>query len=144
MLLAAGCHTTHAIRPSELPKLNGSHAGETGHRRGRVVEVEQPSRRVLVTPDGRTVEVEGEVDATVILVDGRRFDFEHPVLAEIAGDKLTVRGSNQAFQFDQANISGAEVAEFNSRKTNAIAVTLTVAGSILLGVGIAAALIAGI
>ena len=81
--LLAGCYSYNytAIKPTELPKLNGSSYGQVA---GGAVE----------TPEGRLVEINGSFDVVIDTNQGE-WTFEHPVGAGIEGDALVVKSSNQ-------------------------------------------------
>lgn len=96
LALGAACYNTRQVRPAELAKLQGVRIEGTATTSGTVVAVEESAgKRHLITPDGRTIEVDAGASAIVTDSRGRKFQFEHPVLAEVDGRHLIVRGANR-------------------------------------------------
>ena len=61
-MLSGGCYSWTAIKPTELPKLNGAQT-TTSHQMGRQVILISAAQ--VETPDGRLVEIQGESDAKI-------------------------------------------------------------------------------
>lgn len=103
---ASGCTKWETVKPTELPKLNGStsvHVGSrmVGEQRTDVIAV---SVAHVEKPDGTLVKIEGEFDARVTESSGEAAHFRYPVLSSVSDADLTVQGSNRGktdFELDQ-------------------------------------------
>ena len=125
-----GCHTWVAIKPSELPRLNGSTE--------QVVSRSANSRVVAITttpverPDGRLVEIRGNYDVR-IESGGRSQEVGSPVLAELEGDHLIVRGSNMPrSRIPLSNIDNLEVSQFQRARTVLLTTGIAMVGAAIV------------
>jgi hypothetical protein len=138
-MLSSGCYDWELIKPTELPKLNGSfstpigHAGNTTVVAVRVADVERE--------DGTLTQIKGNFDLKVTRENDDVVEFEHPVLAEIDDDDLVVRGGNRAkTHIPLTEIKHAEVSQLNVGTTTASAVVCSVLGGVaLVAIAVAAA-----
>jgi len=93
LFIASGCYNYTAIKPAELPKLNGATGGEVvdGPGAGSTIAV---ATRTVEMPDGRLKRVDGKFDI-VIEAAGGEMTFEGPVQTTIddAGN-VTIKSSN--------------------------------------------------
>jgi hypothetical protein len=132
VLSLSGCYSWTAIRPDELPKLNGNYTSSQGHPGGTLV-IETVAQ--LEAPDGRMVEIKGESDARLTTKNPQvAWNFQHPILAETDGNSLRIRSSNLGKKsFELGNIQSLEVSQFERAKTAwAICGPLTVVGIIAI------------
>ena len=93
----AGCLRWVEIKPTELPKLNGSYARTTGAvptPTGPTMIVERTVAHIE-RPDGTLVEISGRFHADVSTSAGS-LRFEHPVNSELQNDVLVIQGGNRA------------------------------------------------
>ncbi len=129
---ATGCFRVDAIKPTELPKLNGSNVrnlGQTGNVQLIGITV-TPVERI----DGRTVEIKGNYDASIVRNDGRTLSFEHPVLSEIVNNTLTVKGSNRGVaSWPLADVSRVDVQTYDATKTILVVVAINVSILVVSG-----------
>lgn len=83
----AGCISSTAIKPTELPKLNLAQPGAPGSNGGPG----QPTSVIhLETPDGRLTEVKGEPDVHLQLKNNTEMLFQHPIQSSVDGQALTI------------------------------------------------------
>jgi hypothetical protein len=132
--LAAGCHTSTAIRPSELPKLSGPPIMPAPY----LGEPPPYWPRYVQTPDGHTVEVNRKFDAQILVTNSDTLTFRHPVWAEWSPSHLIVAGENTppiAFRNDR--VGSVEVRQLDVGSTVLVSILGGVAGSALLLAGIA-------
>lgn len=112
----AGCYTAEAVKPAELPKLNGGFVepiARTGNATVIAVSVARVERE-----DGTILEVHGKPDVYLTLRSGTRLDFDGPVLAEADDDSLTLRSENRAkTRVSFKDIEKAEVSQYDGTKT---------------------------
>jgi hypothetical protein len=136
-MLSSGCYDWELIKPTELPKLNGSFStpiGRAGNATVVAVRVADVERE-----DGTLTQIKGNFDLKVTRENDDVVEFEHPVLAEIDGDDLVVRGGNRAkTHIPLVEIKHSEVSQLDVGGTTAAAVICSVVGGLVLG-GIAVA-----
>lgn len=131
-VLLQGCHAHTPIRPTELPKLNGSF-GDTQRGAGAVLTTRTVTH--VQGEDGRMVELKGEYDVVMTLKDGRKVEFEHPVLSAVEGQKLRIRSGNRPEASVLVDdISHIEIVNFDG-------VATSVVGGLILGAGALVALL---
>jgi hypothetical protein len=102
------------IKPTELPKLNGSSSVGTisAGRHVVIASVAQVER-----PDGTMAEIKGQFDAR-ITVAGNTSEYEHPVDSAIEGTDLKVRAGNRALTaIPLERIERLEVSQYDGLKT---------------------------
>ena len=131
-LLSAGCYDTYAVKPAELPKINGSfvHSEAVG---GNATLVTYSVAHVEAE-DGRMLELTGKHDVILTLKDGKQVVFQHPVTTEPEGDGYALRGGNRGLlEVKESDIKRAEVTQYDSGKTLAAAIPLAIVGGLLLG-----------
>jgi hypothetical protein len=129
-LLTTGCYSRVPIRPSELPKLNGSfqEAQAVGPNATLVIQ----SVRQVEGEDGRLVEFQGEHDVIVTLQDGSKTTYKHPVLVSEESGVLTIRSGNLTeARVPLAAIKRVEATEYDTVKTILATLGATVGGSVL-------------
>lgn len=120
LLLVSGCTRWTAIRPEQLPALNGDSV-ELAH-----ANAVAGTTRTVERPDGRTVEIRGAFHARLTGRNGHQVVVEHPVISSIEGRTLTVRGSNVAPQIiPMPNLSSVEIGQTNK---GAVAVAYSLLG----------------
>jgi hypothetical protein len=126
-LLASGCYSTYRVKPSELPKINGSSTTQTGGgyvsstnahggRTTMAVATSERTVRHLLAPDESVVEVKGEVTADVGW-RGQRYHLEHPLVANIEDGILELHGGNGLLRAPVSEIEYAEVESYNVART---------------------------
>jgi len=99
----AGCHSWVPIRPTELPKLNGTSA-----------QVQQP--------DGTPVDVVEPFDASVTMRSLLPLQFNHPVRSTVEGKDLVVQGANRGrTAFPLQEVTSVEVSQPDPVKTAVLA-----------------------
>ncbi len=136
-LSLSGCTKWVAIKPQELPKLNGSTEAALPAT-GRVSVI-----GVLVStveaPDGRLVEIRGGYDANVTLAGQPPILFERPVLAEQHGDTMRIRAANHSVvEVPLASLSAVEVSQKDGTMTAvALTIPIVLVTGILAGVLVA-------
>lgn len=124
ILLLGGCYSWTAIKPTELPKLNGA-STTTTHTMGRQVTLISVAQ--VEAPDGRLVEIQGESDTRMKGTGQPPITFKHPVLASVDDESLTVRSSNyRKFTIPLNKIESVEVSQFERSKTMAAITVPTV------------------
>ena len=131
--LLAGCYSYNytAIKPTELPKLNGATYGQVvdGPGRGQAVAV---SVHQVETPEGRLVEINGTFDVVIDTAQGE-WTFEHPIGAAVEDDTLLVKSSNQSpARIPLSQINSVVIKQPDS-STNGILgafLTLVIAGAV--------------
>jgi hypothetical protein len=131
-MLSSGCYDFELIKPTELPKLNGSFSTSLGRAGNatvvavRVVDVERE--------DGTLAQIKGNFDLKVVRTDGREVEFEHPVRVEEDGDDFVVRGGNRgATRISLVDIQHAEVSQLNPGAVVAGTLLGVLAGSLVVG-----------
>jgi len=135
---AIGCYSTTAIRPDQLPLLNGSFAVATGSYRAgsRTVTTGQVSVAHVAAPDGRIVEIAGPFDAILVARDPRNLplEFDHPVEAQLDGMTLRVAGANRApVGVPLEGVSEVRIRQFDGATTSWAIVGVTIAAIVLGG-----------
>jgi hypothetical protein len=124
-LALGGCYTTVQVKPTELPKLGrspatievGSSVGHTGSQ--AYVSVSSRDIRYLEAPDGRVNVVRGNPDLIIETPRGQ-FTFKHPVLADLEGPNLRLRGANRGTSlFPVADVRSARVTSHDPGRTAA-------------------------
>jgi hypothetical protein len=90
-LSLAGCVSSTAIKPTELPKFNASQTVVTSPD-GRHVKTENVVQ--LETPEGRLAEVKGEADVRVQLKDTTQMHFKYPIRSSLENQALTLMSGN--------------------------------------------------
>jgi hypothetical protein len=114
-ILFGGCYTWTAIKPTELPKLNGAQTA-TSQQTGRQVQLFSVVQ--VETPDGRLADIQGESDARIQLKGSPPILFEHPILSSIENEELTIRSGNRAkTSMPLGNIQHLEVSQLNRNQT---------------------------
>jgi hypothetical protein len=136
-MLSSGCYDWELIKPTEIPKLNGSFAtpvGRTGDTTVVAVRVANVERE-----DGTLAQIKGNFDLKVVRENGDEVEFEHPVAAEMDGDDLVIRGGNRArTHIPMYEIKHAEVSQLDPGATTAAAVICSVVGGLVVaGVAVA-------
>jgi hypothetical protein len=139
LLAQSGCYDWEMVRPTEVPKLNGSFAtpiGQSGNATVVAVRVADVERE-----DGTLVRIRGDYDLRVELKDGTAMTFSNPVRTESSGDDLLVRGGNRAeTRIPLKDIAHASVSQLAPGKTAALTIVLTlVAAGATVGITLAAA-----
>ena len=131
-MLNLGCTNWVAIRPSELPRLNGS----TAVRAGTTYDLEPImliAETSVETPEGTLVTIRGDFDAS-IQYHGRTILAEDPVISEVTGSYLQVRAGNlRQTRMTLAEITSVEVLQAAGTKTYLLTVGLILLGSMLVG-----------
>lgn len=106
LLLTVGCARYTPIKPTELPKLNGSDVQileeiETETTNTATDEIEanrttisRRTERWVQRADGSLVDIMGPFDLRIRRADGRLVDIEHPVVARLDDNRLRIRGGN--------------------------------------------------
>ncbi len=106
------CTRTIRIKPQDLPSLNGAHTTQVGTTSNTVprtvngkttyttqsTPVMASSVFHVTTLEGTTDTVEGRFDVTLRTTAGAGARFEYPVIADLKGDALSVRGKRQPEQ----------------------------------------------
>ena len=126
-----GCYTWTAIKPTELPKLNGAQTASSPQtdRRVELVSVAQ-----VETPDGRLTEIQGESDARIQLKGFTPILFEHPILSSVENEGLAIRSGNRAkTTIPLGSIQSLEVSQLNRNQTALAGTVLGLVGGALLG-----------
>jgi hypothetical protein len=129
--LLGACHQWIVIQPTELPKLNGSNLITAGDlsatsRTGDAEELTVP--RVL-TPAGRLVEIDGGFNARVVAVGPPKV-FNRPVVAEVDGSDLLIRGEHQRFStYSLRDVRSVAVSQPDPAKTAALIVGIVLAAA---------------
>lgn len=111
-----GCYSNTPIKPTELPKLNGSTVVGLGQQGNTAVYGVTVAH--VEAPDGHLEEVAGSFD--LVVTDRRRgeVDFDHPVHSEIEGDSLSIQGGNRARTvFNLHDVTQADVVQPNNTGT---------------------------
>src|SRR5687768_3570788 len=91
-LLLPACFNRYAIKPTELPKLNGAGAAVVGQA-GNAVLIQESYRQVEQL-DGTLLEVTGPFDAYVQNGAPEPVHFKHPVSSEIDANLLKMKAGN--------------------------------------------------
>ncbi len=149
----SGCYNRYDVVPTELVKLGnaqsaivtgvtGSTYVHTGRHSGYVTPTYGTAKVVsevkLVRADGGVIQVRG--DADVEMRSGQRYvRFRSPVMAEIQGENLIVRGGNGGEAFPLRDIQRATVVEFAPGKTMLATMGITMGSVLVLGLIIAGA-----
>jgi hypothetical protein len=130
-LLSSGCYSWAAIKPTELPKLNGSSTTSTAGG-GHTLVLQTVAQ--VEAPDGRIVEVKGESDARVTTVKPPQvLSFEHPVVANLTDDSLIVQAGNVGkTTIPLSRIESVEISQLERGQT---ALAATVVGLLVSVVG---------
>jgi len=105
-----GCYSWHAIKPTELPKLNGGSTTITnaGGRQVALITVAK-----VETEDGRLVELKGASDARVWVRGAAPTLFEHPE-SVVQGSSLLIRSLNQTqTRIPLTSIQKVEVSQYD-------------------------------
>jgi len=130
----AGCLRWVDIKPTELPKLNGSYARNVGAvptPAGTQMVVERTVAHVE-RPDGTLVEISGRFHADVTTASAGSLRFEHPVSSVLQNDVLLIQGGNRAqTPIPLGDISAVQVSRPSPGRTT-LAVVLGVAGGLAL------------
>jgi hypothetical protein len=147
-LLLPACYSSVVVKPTELPKLGQPPGSIDVQSSGTMLGPDHDfstgaassAIRFLERPDGRVAEIRG--DSTVMLATPRgTYTFEYPVLADVEGPNLRLRGSNRgSTTVPLADITTATVKSYD-RATTSVAVSAIVTlalGAIALGFTIAA------
>ena len=144
---AAGCYNRYDVVPTELVKLSntqsatvsgvtGSTFVSTGRHSGYMAptygSAQVVSQVKLVRADGGVVQVRGDAGVEV-RAKGRRVAFSSPVMAELQGNSLVVRGGNGGEAFPLRDIQRATVVEFAPGKTMLAGTGIAVGSLLLLG-----------
>jgi hypothetical protein len=130
-ILSSGCYTWTAIKPTELPKLNGA---QTATSQPTGSQVELVSVAQVETPDGRLAQIRGESDARIQLKGSTPILFEHPIISSVENEDLTIRSGNRAkTSIPLGNIQSLEVSQLNRNQTALAGTVLGLVGSALLG-----------
>jgi hypothetical protein len=125
VLALTGCYSHIGVRPTELPKLNGAF---TATSRSGNTQVTASTVRDVEADDGRAVRIGGDFDLIVTLKGGRRVVFDSPVIAELDGSALVLRGGNQAeTRVELGDVQRTEVTQPNR--------TMFLLGAIAGGIG---------
>jgi hypothetical protein len=135
---STGCYTQRSVRPSEVPKLDGSYrdpaAGPTAPPVGNTT-------RLIEGADGRMLEVDGDQDLTVTMTDGKVLVFLPPLRVQDDVGDLIIRSTNRpATRLARADIKKVTVSQRDVGSTVAVSVAGALAGfglMILVLVGIA-------
>ena len=130
-MLLGGCYSWTAIKPTELPKLNGA-STSTSHNMGRQVTVITAAQ--VEAPDGHLVEIDGESDTRMQTTGQPPITFKHPVLASVDEQGLTIRSSNyQKMTIPLSKIQSVEVSQFERGQTSlAISIPLLLVGGLAI------------
>ena len=130
--LVNGCYTNTAVRPSEIPKLNG--AFQTSQPAGRNAILVTSSVSHVEAPDGKTVEVKGTYDLILTTKDGKIIQFDHPVMIDKEEDSFLLRGANRGeTHVAMTDIEATEVRQFSQTKTMLVAAPVALVGGLLMG-----------
>ncbi|AWV90420.1 hypothetical protein [Bradymonas sediminis] len=138
-LSATGCYTYEAVKPTELPKLNGSYektVGSTYNPNNTSTPIVERSVVHLERVDGRMVEISGPMDARVTRKSGEAIVIEHPIVARTNAVSLFVKGGNIAEQeFLLQDIEKVEVEKLQGTRTGLAVLMLTLGvAAITMGV----------
>jgi hypothetical protein len=129
-MLSGGCYSWTAIKPTELPKLNGAQT-TTSHQMGRQVILISAAQ--VETPDGRLVEIRGESDAKIQVPGAVPLLFEHPIISSVENASLTVKSANRAMTtIPLDRIQRVEVSQFERGQTTAAVMVASTVGALLL------------
>jgi hypothetical protein len=121
--LLGACHQWIVIQPAELPKLNGSHRGTT------TGDADESTAPRVLTPAGRLVEINGGFYARVVTV-GQPKLFKPPVVAEVDGSELLIRGEHQRFAtYALRDVKSVAVSQRDPTGTLALILGIVVAGA---------------
>jgi hypothetical protein len=129
-LLTTGCFTYVPIRPTELPKLNGSF--QSSESVGANTTLVTRSVAQVEGEDGKMVELRGQHDVVVTLKDGTKTTYEHPVSASEQDGALVIKSGN----LPEARIPLDSIQRVAIPKQNRAVAVVT-----LVGVGIVGALL---
>lgn len=125
------------VRPTELPRLNGSsvtHVGHTG-----TANVYAVTEVHLQAPDGRMVEVQGEAGIGIDAHGGSMI-FRHPVESRLEGDSIVIRSANHPETRLRLNEIDAAYARTRSRWNGVLGGLGGAVGGALLGLIIISAI----
>ncbi len=138
-----GCHDWVAIRPTELPRLNGSTAVQVGtttqygpNGTTSTAPVMAVSQTAVEGPDGRMVQINGSFDARVVS-GGEERTFDGPVVSELQleGRQLNIRSANYApVDIPISAVDSVEVSQFNAVKTSLLSGGLGIIGGTLIAI----------
>jgi hypothetical protein len=110
-MLVSGCYAWTAIKPTELPKINGTPTFLPDRTGGQVRIVTMAQ---VETPDGRLAEIKGESNAPIQLKDGTGVFFEHPLRSSIEDQSLIIMsGNHPKTTIPLANIQSLDVSQGN-------------------------------
>jgi hypothetical protein len=110
-MLLGGCYSWTAIKPTELPKINGTPTVLPDNTGGQVRIVNDAQ---VETADGRLVEIRGRSDVRVQLKDTTLMSFEHPIRSSVENQSLTIMSANHPkTTMPLANIQSVEVSQGN-------------------------------
>ena len=125
-IATSGCYSWVDVKPTELPKLNNAGGVSSGFM-GEVQEVHKVEQ-----PDGKIAEIRGRYDVRLTGNNGTELDFDHPVVATLAGNDLTLQAENRApTRLPLTDIRSAEVSQ--SHPETGWLVVMSVAGAICIG-----------
>jgi hypothetical protein len=131
-MLSSGCYDWEFVKPTELPKLNGSFATPVGHEGNttvvavRVADVERE--------DGTLAQIKGKFDLKVVGQDDSEVEFVHPVAAQIDGDELVLRGGNRSkTRIPLDDIKHAEISQLNPGATAGAAISVSLLAGLVVG-----------
>jgi hypothetical protein len=129
-LLSGGCYSWTAIKPTELPKLNGAQTTRSNQMGRQVVLI---SAAQVEAPDGRLVEIQGETDAKVHLPGSPPLLFQHPIISSVETEGLTIKSANRAkTTIPLDRIQAVEVSQFERGQTTAAVMVASTVGALLL------------
>ena len=129
-LLFSGCYSWSAIKPTELPKLNGA-SNSLNNTSGGTVRIITVAH--LEAPDGRLVQIKGESDARISTGGALPISFTHPVRASVEGQDLIVQSANNPrTQIPLAQVKSVEVSQYDTVKSTLAMILLSSAGAALI------------
>jgi len=144
-LSLAGCYNRYDVVPTELVKLSGTRSvsatvsgssvsydsNGASHLRPTSGTVQAEESIKLVRTDGGVAMVRG--DADVEISAGMQIHrFRHPVMAELQGNRLVIRGDNGGQAFPLANVSSATVVTKDEAKTQLATMSIAAAAGLLV------------
>lgn len=141
-IASTGCYRWVSIKPTELPKLNGSYVRATGRvstPRGSVVTYEATVAHIE-RPDGTLVEVTGPYDAEITTTQGAAI-YEHPVNSSVDGSNLAVQGANRRLtEFPLRDVTEVKVSQYNGAATSLLIAALSIGVGSIIAYGVIGAI----
>jgi len=129
-LFLSGCYSWTAIKPTELPKLNGA-STTINHGWGGSVRILTVAD--LEAPDGRLVRIKGESDARISVGSGAPLSFAHPIQAFATDQDLYVQSANYPpTRIPLAQVQREEVSQYELVQSVFAISALSLVGTLIL------------